>query len=68
FEGVDIGRHAQIRRAIIEKDVRIPEGMRVGYNPDEDRQRGFTVTESGIVVIGKMGGLEEMAELPAYSA
>ncbi len=53
MEGVDIGRHAVIRRAIIDKNVRVPEGVRIGMDPEEDRSRGFHVTESGITVIGK---------------
>ncbi len=56
FDGVTIGRHAQIRRAIIDKRVRVPEGMKIGYNLDQDRARGFTVTERGIVVIGMTDG------------
>ena len=54
FEGVNVGRFAQIRRAIIDKGVQIPEGMKIGYDPHLDQQRGFTVTEDGITVIGKM--------------
>ena len=53
FDGVDIGRNARIRRAIIDKRVRIPEGATVGYDLEADRNRGYTVTETGIVVIGK---------------
>ena len=56
FEGVNVGRHAHIRRAIIDKGVQIPEGTRIGYDLEADRARGFTVTESGIVVIGMAGG------------
>jgi len=52
LEGVDVGRHAKIRKAIIEKDVQIPEGMKIGYDLDEDAKR-FTVTGSGIVVVPK---------------
>ncbi len=48
--GVRIGRHAQIRRAIVDRDVFIPRGALIGYNAEEDRQR-HTVTESGIVVV-----------------
>jgi glucose-1-phosphate adenylyltransferase len=48
--GVRVGRHAQIRRAIIDRDVFIPRGALIGFNTDEDRQR-HTVTESGIVVV-----------------
>jgi len=60
FEGVNVGRHAKIRRAIIDKGVSIPEGMEIGYDLDLDRSRGFTVTEGGVVVIGKVDGLDEV--------
>ncbi len=58
FEGVDIGRHARVRRAIIDKGVSIPAGSEIGYNSDQDRARGFTVTESGVTVIAKADGVE----------
>ncbi|MBU2496077.1 MAG: glucose-1-phosphate adenylyltransferase [Candidatus Omnitrophota bacterium] len=50
MDGVEIGRHARIRRAIIDKHVRVPDGFRIGYDLDEDRKR-FTVTDTGIVVV-----------------
>jgi len=50
FEGVDVGRHAKIRRTIIDKEVQIPRGMEIGYDLEEDAKR-FTVTPSGIVVV-----------------
>jgi glucose-1-phosphate adenylyltransferase len=53
FDGVDVGRHCRIRRAIVDKDVKIPPNTRIGYDLDEDRRRGFVVTDHGIVVIGK---------------
>jgi glucose-1-phosphate adenylyltransferase len=53
LDGVEVGRHAVVRRAIIDKNVVIPEGARIGMDPEEDRARGLTVTESGLVVIGK---------------
>ena len=53
FDGVEIGRNCKIRRAIIDKRVRLPEGTQVGYDYDADRAAGYTVTDSGIVVIGK---------------
>ncbi len=62
FEGVDIGRHAKIRRAIIDKGVRIPPGASVGYDPEEDRARGFTVSEGGVTVIAKADGVEHFEE------
>ena len=52
FEGVNVGRHCRIRRAIIDKNVDLPPGTTIGYNLDEDRQR-FHVTEEGVVVIPK---------------
>jgi glucose-1-phosphate adenylyltransferase len=48
--GVRVGRHARVRRAIIDREVFIPRGALIGYNADEDRRR-HTVTESGIVVV-----------------
>jgi glucose-1-phosphate adenylyltransferase len=62
FEGVDVGRHARIRRAIIDKGVRVPPGMEIGYDLELDRRRGLTVTENGIVVIAKGDGLEYMGQ------
>lgn len=53
FEGVDVGRHCRIRRAIVDKDVKIPQYTSIGYDLEQDRRRGFTVTEQGIVVIPK---------------
>jgi len=52
FDRVEVGRSAKIRRAIIDKDVRIPRGVCIGYNLEEDAKR-FTVSESGVVVIPK---------------
>jgi glucose-1-phosphate adenylyltransferase len=52
MDGVDIGRHCKIRRAIIDKGVAIPPHTVIGYDAEQDRAR-FTVTESGIVVIPK---------------
>jgi glucose-1-phosphate adenylyltransferase len=52
FEGVRIGRHCRIRRAIIDKNVELPAGLTIGYNPEQDRRR-FHVTEGGVVVIPK---------------
>jgi glucose-1-phosphate adenylyltransferase len=48
--GVRVGRHARIRRAIIDRDVLIPRGALIGYNLEEDRRR-HTVTDSGVVVV-----------------
>jgi glucose-1-phosphate adenylyltransferase len=56
FESVRVGRHAKIRRAIIDKDVEIPAGTIIGYDREADRQR-FFVTDEGTVVIPKRAKL-----------
>ncbi|MDP9417122.1 MAG: glucose-1-phosphate adenylyltransferase [Actinomycetota bacterium] len=48
-----VGRHAVIRNAIIDKNVVIPPGCRIGLDHEHDRARGFTVSDNGIVVVGK---------------
>ena len=53
MDNCDIGRHAKVRRAILDKNVRIPQNTTVGYDLDADRARGWHVTDSGIVVIGR---------------
>ena len=58
FEGVNVGRHAKVRRAIIDKGVHIPPGIEIGYDVEQDRARGFTISEGGIVVIAKADGVE----------
>jgi len=50
FSHVDIGRYSRIRRAIIDRSVRIPEHTEIGYNLEEDRKK-YHVTETGIVVV-----------------
>ncbi|RIV39651.1 glucose-1-phosphate adenylyltransferase [Micromonospora radicis] len=52
MEGVEIGRHAVVRRAILDKNVYVPEGAEIGVDLERDRQR-YTVSDNGIVVIGK---------------
>ena len=47
FTHVDIGRHCRIRRAIIDRDVHLPEGTVIGYDREEDR-RNYFVTQSGL--------------------
>lgn len=51
FENVTIGRKARVRKAIIDKNVVIPDGAEIGYDLEADRRNGCTVTESGIVVV-----------------
>jgi glucose-1-phosphate adenylyltransferase len=63
MDNCDIGRRAKVRRAILDKNVRIPEGAHVGYDHDADRARGWHVTDSGIVVVGGEPGKVPVASL-----
>ena len=62
FAGVDIGRHAKIRRAIVEKNVAIPPGVEIGYDHNLDRSRGFIITEGGVTVIAKSDGADHFSD------
>jgi len=53
MDGVKIGRHAVIRNAILDKNVVVPENCRIGVDPEHDRARGFTISDGGVVVLGK---------------
>ncbi len=58
FDGVVVGRRARIRRAIVDKDVRIPSNFEIGWNRDADIARGYTITDDGIIVVAKGEDLE----------
>lgn len=53
MDKVSIGEGAVVRRAIIDKNVRVPAGAAIGLDPELDRARGFKVTDSGITVLAK---------------
>lgn len=53
FDNVEVGRNSHIRRAIIDKDVVIPPGTQIGQDLEQDRARGLTVTDNGVVVVPK---------------
>ena len=63
MDNCDIGRHAKVRRAILDKNVRIPADSQVGYDLEADRARGWHVTDSGIVVIGREYSSVPMASM-----
>ena len=50
--GVRIGRGAVVRKTILDKNVVIPAGAKIGVDLEQDRER-FSVSDSGIVTIGK---------------
>jgi glucose-1-phosphate adenylyltransferase len=53
FDNVIIEPRAHIKRAIIDKNVAIKAGAVVGFNAENDVQRGCTISQSGIVVVPK---------------
>jgi glucose-1-phosphate adenylyltransferase len=63
MDNCDIGRRAKLKRAILDKNVRIPADTTVGFDLEEDRARGWHVTESGIVVIGRQHSPVPMAAM-----
>jgi glucose-1-phosphate adenylyltransferase len=52
MHGVDVGRGAIVRNAIVDKGVWIAPGARIGVDPERDRER-FVISPGGVVVIGK---------------
>lgn len=53
MHGARVGRRARVRRAILDKNVVVEEDAQIGFDHEYDRERGMTVTESGIVVAPK---------------
>jgi glucose-1-phosphate adenylyltransferase len=47
----EIGRYSRIRNAIIPPGVLIPENSLIGYDLEEDRARGYTITDNGVVAV-----------------
>jgi glucose-1-phosphate adenylyltransferase len=65
FTHVDVGRHCRIRRAIIDRDVHLPEGTVIGYDREEDR-RNYFVTQSGLTVVTRDYSLYENPVSPDF--
>jgi glucose-1-phosphate adenylyltransferase len=65
FSHVNIGRHCRIRRAIIDRDVHIPEGTIIGYDAVEDKRRYF-VTPSGLTIVTRDASLFENPVDPEF--
>jgi len=53
MDGAIVGRHARVRRAIIEKNVQLPDHTVIGYDLEEDAKR-YRVTPSGIVIVERI--------------
>ena len=65
FTHVDIGRHCRIRRAIIDRDVHLPEGTVIGYDREADK-RNYFVTQSGLTVVTRDYSLYENPVSPDF--
>lgn len=52
MDGVDVGRYVRLRRVIVDKGVRLPARIEIGFDPEEDRRR-YHVSEGGVIVIPK---------------
>ena len=65
FTHVNIGRHCRIRRAIIDRDVHLPEGTVIGYDQEEDRKNYF-VTPTGLTVVTRDYSLYENPVSPDF--
>ncbi|MGL4831460.1 MAG: glucose-1-phosphate adenylyltransferase [Propionibacteriaceae bacterium] len=53
MSGARVGRNAVVKRAILDKNVIVPDGVEIGVNHEADVARGFTVSPGGITVVGK---------------
>lgn len=53
MDGTEVHRHAQVRKAILDKLVVVEEGATVGVDRELDRSRGFVVTDGGVTVVPK---------------
>jgi glucose-1-phosphate adenylyltransferase len=65
FSHVNIGRHCRIRHAIIDRDVHIPDGTVIGYDPAEDK-RNYFVTPSGLTVVTRDYSVYENPVSPEF--
>ena len=53
MDNCEVGRHCVIRNAILDKNVRVKDGTQIGVDLEEDRKRGFKVSERGVVTVPK---------------
>jgi glucose-1-phosphate adenylyltransferase len=65
FSHVNIGRHCRIKKAIIDRDVHLPEGTVIGYDQAEDKKNYF-VTPSGLTVVTRDYSLYENPVAPDF--
>jgi len=63
FDNCDIGRRARVRRAILDKNVRVPEDATIGFDLATDRTL-YHVTDSGIVVVEGHRSTVDISTIP----
>jgi glucose-1-phosphate adenylyltransferase len=63
FDSCDIGRNARVRRAILDKNVQVPEEAAIGYDPEKDRSLHY-MSENGVVVVE---GVRSSVEVTVFS-
>ncbi len=56
FSGVQIGRSAKVRRAIVDKHTIVPPGFHIGYDERQDIANGFFRTEKGVTIVSQNHG------------
>ncbi len=67
FSHVNIGRHCRIRHAIIDRNVNIPDGTVIGFDPEEDKKKYF-VSPSGLTVVTRDYSVYENPVSPEFLA
>lgn len=53
MSGVQVGRYSRVRNAIVDQGVTLPENCVIGHDPEQDRARGYTISDNGIVVVAE---------------
>jgi glucose-1-phosphate adenylyltransferase len=48
---VEIGRHCEIRKAILDRHCYIEEGISIGVDQAADRARGFHISPGGVTLV-----------------
>jgi glucose-1-phosphate adenylyltransferase len=64
FDDVIIEPGVRLRRVIIDKRTTIRAGASIGYNREEDRRRGYTISDSGIVIVPKEMDISRIEPVP----
>jgi glucose-1-phosphate adenylyltransferase len=61
FGGAHRGRRARVHRAIIDKEVSVPDGVEIGCDSSLDRSRGFVITDNGVTEVASNYDVQRFA-------